>query len=58
MIEDFKDLFRRKREESMQERAEESRRIKNLERRVEEKTDNLERLLEELTKNGVGNGRL
>ena len=55
----FKDLFRKKTERSMQERAEKSRRDKEtdeLDSQFDETTSNLYSLLDELHKKKTGNG--
>jgi hypothetical protein len=50
MIKNFKNLFRKKTEDSMQERAEESRKTKDIKDQFDETQHNLEKLLNEITK--------
>ena len=55
MIKDFRELFRKKQEETRQDRAERTRRDKKLEEQLNETQHNLERLFDELSKK-KGNG--
>lgn len=54
MIKNLSDLFRKKTEDSMQERAQKSRRLKNAEDRFNEKRENLNTLIEEMKKKTHG----
>ena len=55
-IQDFKNLFRKKTEDSMQERAEKSRETDKLENQYDETTRNLEELIAEISNKKKHNG--
>ena len=55
-IQDFKNLFRKKTEDSMQERAEKSRETDKLETQFDETTRNLEELIAEISNKKKHNG--
>ena len=56
MIKNFTDLFKKKKEESMQDRAEKSRETKEIEEKFDQTYHNLNSLLDEITKKKNQNG--